>query len=83
MRKLLLALLVLTLFATACGDDSDSEPDTSGDDSAADDGDDMAEDDGDDMAEDDGDDMAEDEAATAVWTVNIPKMSSSRPCRAN
>ena len=75
MRKLLLALLVLTLFAAACGDDSDSEPDTSGDDSAADDGD--------DMAEDDGDDMAEDEAATAVWTVNIPKMSSSRPCRAN
>jgi glycine betaine/proline transport system substrate-binding protein len=61
MRKLLLALLVLTLFAAACGDDSDSEPDTSGDDSAADDGDDMAEDDGDDSAADDGDDMAEDD----------------------
>ena len=48
MRKLLFGLLVLTLFAAACGDDSDSDADVSGDDSASDDGDDMATDDGDD-----------------------------------
>ena len=57
MRKLLLGLLVLTLFAAACGDDSDSDADDSGDDTSADEGDDMAEDDeGDDMAEEDDDD---------------------------
>lgn len=62
MRKLLLGLLVLTLFAGACGDDSDSADDVVGDNTSSDDapGEDAAADNtasatSDDAAEDDGD----------------------------
>ena len=62
--RLLAALLALTLFAAACGDDDDTSADAgddAGDDMADDAGDDMADDAGDDMADDEGDDMSEDD----------------------